>query len=264
MKEQIIKNEKFDQKTILALGNYVYMLMSSEDNRPFYIGKGKGNRVFDHIEEAINSNKTTDKCDMIREIINSGATVKHVILWHGLETEKEALLLESVLIDTLNYLGHNLTNAVVGHHANEKGVMTTDEIKRMYDALPLDTMGADCVIININGRYNRSMGSDAIYEATKEIWRMNPKRNGKMIKYVLSEYRGLIIDVFEVDEWYKKERQYTSGKKKGQKYNGWGFNGHKASQDIRELYINKSIAHKKKQGQANPITYTIKNDDMPL
>ena len=40
-------------------------------------------------------------------------------------------------------------------------------------------------------------------------------------------------------------------------YEGWGFNGKIAHEAIRNKYINKSIAHLKKRGQANPIRYSI-------
>jgi hypothetical protein len=134
--------------------------------------------------------------------------------------------------------------------------MTTNEILGLYGAEQLDSIADDCVIININGQYNRCMGPQGIYDATKECWRMDANRV-QGIKFVLSEYRGLIVEVFEVDEWYQKDRPYTSGKKVGQYYKGWGFNGKVADDAVRNLYINKSIAHTKKKGQAYPVTYNL-------
>ncbi len=41
--------EQFSQKTQEELKYYVYTLIDPRDNKIFYVGKGKGNRVFYHI-----------------------------------------------------------------------------------------------------------------------------------------------------------------------------------------------------------------------
>lgn len=45
--------------------------------------------------------------------------------------------------------------------------MTTDEIKRIYNAVALNYMPNNFVIININGSYKRGLGEQGIYNATK-------------------------------------------------------------------------------------------------
>lgn len=249
----------FDYYTISKqLGYYVYLLIDPSDNKPFYVGKGQGNRVFDHIRCAIeNPEEKSEKLDKIREI--GPENVKHVILTHGLKTEDEAFRIEAIVIDLLRYLGcqleTTLTNKQGGVHSHQIGLMTTDEIIRLYNAEPLNHISTDCVVININGLYERGMDSDRIYQATKEAWKIGKKRTST-IKYVLSEYQGLIIEVFKVDEWYPVERTYgVKCKKAGGKYTAFGFNGHIAEDAMRNLYINKSIANKKKKGRANPISY---------
>lgn len=247
----------FDVKAQKALGYYVYMLVNPNDGKPFYIGKGKGNRVFDHIQDAINNpNVTSDKFDTIREI--GAERVKHVILTHGL-TETEAFRIEALFIDLLIYVGFPLTNDDSGHHIKEIGIMTSDEIIRLYNAERLDKIGDDCVVININAQYNRAEGTEAIYRATKEAWRIAKWRiNSKShpIRYVLSEYRGLIIDVFKVKEWYPVKRTYgLKCAKAGEQYDAYGFDGDVAEESVRNLYINKSIADRKARGRANPVSF---------
>jgi hypothetical protein len=251
----------FDEKTRQELKYYVYMLLDPQEDIPFYVGKGIDNRVFNHMDCALTDIDTsTAKYDKIREIIQLGQTVKHVIVRHGL-SESEAFQIEATLIDTLTYCGLGLSNQQSGHNSIEKGLMTSEEIMRLYNAQPLDEIGVDCVLININKTYKRGNGSSPIYQATKETW----FKIGNMLdrKYVLSEYKGLIVEVFEVvGKWYEKQRpkNKTVGKDdKGKKIQikidsvGYGFDGRVAPEEIRTLYINKSIAHKKIRGQANPV-----------
>ena len=247
----------FDEKSRQELKYYVYMLLDPTNNKPFYVGKGIDNRVFNHLACALTDiDISNTKYDKIREITQSGQTVKHIIVRHGL-SESEAFQIEASLIDTLSYCGLFLTNIVCGHNSIEKGLMTSEEIIRLYNAQPLDKIGTDCILININRKYKRGKGGQSIYQATKEAWTIRKSRLNQL-KFVLSEYRGLIVEVFEVFEWYEKERGYLPNSKKyGQTKIGYGFNGVPASDEIRSLYINKSIAHTKKRGAASAIRYNL-------
>jgi len=259
----------FDIKTIEHLKYYVYLLIDPKTDEPFYVGKGIGNRVFNHVKCALENEETSNsKYEEIRRIKDEGNDVKHLIVRHGL-TEKNAFEIESALIDTFkfipkfkNYVRGNIQGGV---NSIEKGLMTTNEIIRLYNAEPLDEIGKDCVIININKTYKRGSGENAIYDATKEIWDIKEHRRNQ-IKYVLSEYRGLIVEVFKVKKWYSKERGYNPGAKKyGQTYLGFGFEGEIAKGLERNKYINKTISPFKKPGFASVLIFPetlkkIKND----
>ena len=247
----------FDEKTRQELEFYVYMLIDPKNNEPFYVGKGNSDRVFNHLNCALTDTDISNaKYDRIREIIQSGQTVKHIIVRHGL-SEIEAFHIEASIIDTLIYCGILLSNKVGGHNSIEKGLMTSEEIKRLYNAQPLNSIGKDCILININRKYERGKGRQSIYQATKETWTIRKSKLNEL-KYVLSEYRGLIVEVFEVGEWYEKERGYLpTSKKYGETKIGFGFNGKVAPDEIRNQYINKSIAHTKKRGAASAIRYNL-------
>jgi hypothetical protein len=259
----------FDEKTRQNLKAYVYMLINPNDSRkPFYIGKGNNNRVFDHINLALTDlDAVSAKYDVIRQIIDSGKSVEHIILRHGL-SDAEAFHVEATLIDALEYSGILLKNKQGGHHSIEKGLMTAEEIVRLYNAEKLTYLADNCVIININRKYPKKklIGEDSIadeiYKATKGIWTMKkPRLFGRndeyKIKFVLSEYKGLIVEVFEVDRWYSEPRGYSNkkAKKYGDVKDGWSFEGHVAEPAIRNMYINKSL-HKEK-GQAGAIRYNL-------
>jgi len=249
------------------------MLLDPQGDKPFYVGKGRANnRVYDHMACALTDTDTsTLKYDKIREITKRGQIVKHIIVRHGL-TDGEAFQIEAALIDTLNYCGLGLSNQQGGHNSIDKGLMTSEEIIRLYNAQPLNKIESNCVLININKTYKRGNGTDPIYQATKETWLISEWRIPQ-IKYVLSEFRGLIVEVFEVDEWYQKLRSKNKtlrdqlgnpilddkGKTKKEivEVTGYGFNGKPAPEEIRNLYINKSVAHIKQKGAAQVIRYNF-------
>ena len=239
--------QEFDTRTIQALGYYVYCLVDPRSEKPFYIGKGIGNRVFSHARNALEQNTPTDKLDIIREIIGEKFQVDAIIIRHGID-EATALAIETALIDFAGRFDVGLTNIALGHNSSMFGVMTIDEVHRKYTAEPLTNLGDGCVIININKTYKQAKGTKSIYEVTKQSWVINNARIPGL-KYVLSEYGRFIVEVFEVDEdgWYQVKDH--NGKTR------WGFNGKQAPAHIRNLYLNRSIV--KKRGAANPISYNL-------
>ena len=251
----------FDELSISKLGFYVYGLIDPYEDVPFYIGKGFGNRVFQHAKGVKLSSDSSLKSERIKALIDKGLKIKHVIIRHGL-TEKEAFEVDASLIDFSNKFQHVLTNQVDGHHSGKRGLMSTDEIIRLNNAKPLLKLSDNAIIININKKFERGNNFDDIYLATKEAWVVSETRI-KNIKYALSEYRGVIIEVFEIDKWYRKNINESNQhivpgfdelKKKSKR---WGFNGKVADQEFRQKYINKSITHIKKKGAANPIRYKL-------
>jgi hypothetical protein len=240
----------FDDKVCEALGYYVYALINPDTGLPFYIGKGEGNRVFNHVESD-EDGAGSIKLETIHRIGKD--RVRHVILRHGL-TEQEAFLVESVLIDLfkntkgMEHLASG--NAVLGHGSMLHGYRSVEEIIALYASEPLMHMPDDFVLININRKYVRSSDTDGIYEATKEIWKMSFPR-AQRFKYVLSEYRGYVRGVFKVDHWYQKERLSSSGKK----YLGVGFDGVEANADVKNEFLNRQIVGTKPKGYSSPLVY---------
>lgn len=117
----------FTPEVIEQLQYYVYRLIDPRNGQTFYVGKGKGNRVFAHVEGALKNYKgqkfedkdedeVSAKIQQIREIKNAGLEVIHIIQRYGL-TEKEAFEVEAALIDVYG----ELTNLQSGHNS-DRGV----------------------------------------------------------------------------------------------------------------------------------------------
>lgn len=89
---------------------YVYTLSDERDGRVFYVGKGSGNRIYNHQDEA-RSGHACYKCMTIRMIWNAGFAVNGTIV-HETEQEEEALQYERDLV--AEYGIENLCNVHPG------------------------------------------------------------------------------------------------------------------------------------------------------
>jgi hypothetical protein len=152
---------------------YVYALKDPRENpaRIFYIGKGTGNRAWEHQKEEGESDKNV----VISEIQNSGLDLVHVVLASNL-TETEALKIEAELIAAfgIRSRGGLLTNNVMPN-------------------IEVELAASD---INVpEGCYEKSqMALQILLDAVMEFARANKDgvRNGDVAKYLglQSDYGG--------------------------------------------------------------------------
>ncbi len=146
--------KEFSQSVAENIGSYVYCLIDPIKNEIFYIGKGKGNRVFNHLNEALKTSKESDKLAQIREIRDKGKEPEHFILRYSL-TDEEAERIEAVLIDFARLNGtnnFNLKNLVKGSGSNQYGIRTVDDIYHEYGAKEIEIEEPSLVIV-INRHY---------------------------------------------------------------------------------------------------------------
>lgn len=101
-------------------GFYTYLLLHP-DGRPFYVGKGKGQRVLQHELEALrqsNLRKTNPfKCNTIRRIVDKGGAIGYRIDRHFAEPEQLACLVREESLIALYKRrcdGGTLTNLAAG------------------------------------------------------------------------------------------------------------------------------------------------------
>lgn len=224
MTVDILKNmvKEFKPSVIEALQYYVYCLVDPRDNRIFYVGKGKGNRVFQHAKDSLNENDNTLKLDIIRSILREGKQVNLYILRHNL-TEETALILESTLIDLLTYEKFNktniLANIVAGHHQWDEGIKDVDEINTIYNCSKINiNHGESLLLVSLNKSFNQAKANGVyrrinIYEATRKYWPIR-KSAPHEIKFVLGVYKGVVRSVIEVKSW-----QWTIVAEDGTRFN---------------------------------------------
>lgn len=106
---------------------YVYALIDPLDNSPFYIGKGSGDRAYEHEKEARRGG-CTPKCKKILEILCAGREIKVEIV-RRFHKEDAAYAHEERLIKKIGI--ENLTNLAPG--GRNPYAHKTDE-QREWDA----------------------------------------------------------------------------------------------------------------------------------
>ena len=259
--------DRFSEKSLLSLGDYyVYGLIDPRDNQIFYIGKGTGNRVFEHERESLNSpNSEKLKLKTISEIKTAGLKVLKIIINSNL-TESEAFAAEASLINVFDYLGAvKLTNVVAGHHSTE--ALSVEDYESIYGAVELtqDDIKHRILVIKINRLYQRNMNRDALYDSVRGVWRVS-KEKVKEIEYVFGVYNSLIVAVYKPTEWFvckdasdrlpRQDIVLTPKTENRLFFVDEGYEQGQPMDENEQFYYGKSIANMKlNQSAQNPITY---------
>ena len=241
-----VNTENFPSGVTVKLATYVYRLIDPRNGETFYIGKGKGNRVFSHIrgEETIDGDELDNKMRRIRDIRVAGFEVAHVIHRHGMD-EKTAVEVEAALIDA--YPG--LDNVAGGAGNHDRGAMHAEEIVRRYAAKPA-VFRHRAMLISVN----RSAIERSLYEATRYAWKVSLTR-AKQAEVILSTVQGMIVGAFVANDWMVANSVNFPGRE--DRPGRYGFVGSEAPAKLRQMYVGKRVPDSyRKAGAANPIKYT--------
>ena len=238
---------KFSRKTIESIGYYVYGLRRPGTREDFYIGKGKGNRVFSHLNQKVKILEHDPKFDLIKKFKSTGGPGVDIIR-HGL-TKEQAFRVESALIDVLNV--KDLTNKVRGHNSDQLGLMTAKNLEARYKG-ELLKFKEPAVCFKISVLFNtwtKNMSENELYEIIRGNWTVNIKK-AKSVKYALGISDNLVRGIYKINSW---QQVYTG--RKGEKYKRprWRFTGKPASE--MDSKIGCLITNFKNHKVSGPIFY---------
>lgn len=243
----------FPRAVVSKVGIYVYLYRDPRDGKVFYVGKGKGQRAFQHLADK----KEGAKRAKIQEIRNAGLEPKIEILTHGLKDDETALKIEAAMIDLLGV--EKLANEVRGYQAISHGKMGVEELISLYDAPKGAIRDRGILLIRINRLYRHGMEAEELYETTRGVWKIGARRNS--VRHVLALYQGVVKEVYEVKRWEPADwRSYRFRKKElkareKQCTGRWQFEGSVVKEPIRSRYLAKDVSKYLVKGAMNPIQY---------
>lgn len=250
---------KFPGYVTEKLGWYVYALQDPRNKRIFYIGKGKGSRVFAHANAAVSEKEigASNKLSLIQEIISSGYSVNALIIRHAISSEKDSYAIESVLIDFCEYLDSNvdkpifdLTNLVKGHDYLQFGLMTAESVVNLYHAPKCPRIEEKSILLRIPNLWTPNMDASALYEATRGWWSLSEKRKEK-VELAIAVHNGIARGVYKISKWEKRSKGQR-GWKYGEKPR-WGFVGEDISNS--SIYQNTNVSHLFSAKSQQPVKY---------
>ena len=233
---------KITDEIVKTLGNYVYVYTDPRNEKPFYIGKGQGSRVFDHLHDM----RDAKKASTIQAIRDAGTEPVIDILRYGL-TRNEATLVEAAAIDLIGV--SRLSNKVAGHHNRSFGRIALKELIQTHAAKPV-IVRHRAILITINRLYRSDMSDKELYEATRGVWRIGIRREGA--EFGMAVYRGVVREVYRIKDWYPAGTlTYETRDTEDVNLSGrWEFEG-SVAKDIRDEYIGYSVG----PSSQNPIRY---------
>ena len=241
MSEKSLSRHAFPQSVLERIGYYVYRLIDPRNGSTFYVGKGSGNRVFQHVAEASGlPDRASLKLARIREIESAGFAVQYIIHRHGL-TEPQALLVEATLIDAYE----ELCNAQLGHATLNNGLTTVDDLIALYDGGPAD-IDVPAVLVNLRQQFERGLRPDQLYARARGYWSLQPGRHPN-VKYGFAVAFGLIREVYHIDGWERfqvaeiqESELRLPGSTTSKSAVRYAFHGTVAG-EIRERFVGKSF-----------------------
>lgn len=225
--------ENYDGSPSREDSYYVYMLaIKDEKIVPFYIGKGKNSRIFEHesdaegVINAINDNdelrleKTiSEKIIKIIDNMKSGQSIEKYIIKWGL-TENEAFMCESALINICDCFYPNRLTNVINGHASEKEKRNKTHTTKAYEISEFlekvcieevnyeDTLLTNIPVIfikieNALEQYKETENIDYeryVYESAQGYWKCNIDKANKA-KYVIALQNTVVRGIYRIDKW---------------------------------------------------------------
>jgi hypothetical protein len=228
------------------LGRYVYLLVDPRTGRPFYVGRGRGDRCHRHLEaaraEPLGAARAPGRkyaaLDRIREAEADGRPVRVDILRHGL-TPAEARLVEATVSDALG-LGQDTRLGSRRRPAAEVGAELARKA-RFKRSHPV-------VLLRVGGP-----GAEVAYDSARHGWRIGQRwvdtASPRAPRWAVVVTGDLVDTVYRIDSW---EPSPATAARPGA--GRWSFVG-APDPALTARYAGRSVAAYLGAGTPAPVTY---------
>lgn len=229
--------QKFEPGVAEKLGYYVYIYSDPRSHNVFYVGKGKGTRVFEKAPESSAARR-------IAELKDLGLEPVREILAFALD-EDVAHKVEAAAIDLIGV--GNLTNEVRGRDAGSVGRMSIDSVNAALGSSRLERLDHNVIMIKPARLLDSSMLEDtaearlALYESVRGVWNLDKVFPGGVppepsdYPFVFAVYHGVVREVYEVAGWFPAGSTGYFAREVEQS-NRWEFVGNVAPRAVRKKY----------------------------
>ena len=170
----------------------VYLYRNPLNQEIFYIGEGTISRALD-----MDNHSNIQTSNIIKKIRDENREPIIEFLREGLDKET-AQKYEGVAIDVIGL--ENLTNEKSGRGSNRRknpGMTTMpDEELRKHLNPDEATITEHVILIRINRLYRSGMDVDSLYDATRGVWVIGPRR--EHAEYAFSVFKGIVMEVYKI------------------------------------------------------------------
>jgi len=239
-------------EAIEKLGAYVYVLRDPRNGEPFYVGKGRGSRVYHHVwmvmgqlhriesteaaADTTDSKVTTDeKNKRIRSILDAHLLPEHWIVRHGIEpsdnSDRAAFAIEQALMDGIALTNVTpLTNIMGGHVATEHKVHLAEELALRYAAPLAPALPRPCVLLLVN---EAAVPGVDVYKAARCCWRAGAQMRATPDLPIIVFANEVVREVYRANGWALTTTPDIADKL-------WRWRG-RVDPDLRAMYVRRSL-----------------------
>lgn len=201
----------FDLRTQDELQHYVYALRDPRDRKIFYIGEGKGDRVFAHFNEAkdllsIYNNELSSKVSRIHEIWREDLDVEWFIIRHGMD-QHIACEVEAAVIDALEASMNGSPLNIIRGNNTPRGILTPETIK-VFTAphvVPMKNITVFVFPIQNALKSQIEINENTVYSATKGDWNIASQYRNIENSYAVGLVSGFSKGAYKIAQWREVE-----------------------------------------------------------